>query len=131
MCHRLAPGHARRDGLAVLKSTIEVDQRHYPETLHRFFIVNAPFILKAVWRLVKPWLDPHTQTKIQVGARRAVRNALERAAARPGGGGRRRAGGSVGSSVDASRRSVRWFRRSSQVGGRFRGFSSVGAVGGR
>jgi hypothetical protein len=127
MCHRLPPGHARRDGLAVLKSTIEVDQRHYPETLHRFFIVNAPFILKAVWRLVKPWLDPHTQTKIQVGSRRVVRNAPPCLR----GGGRRRAGGSVGSSVDASRRSVRWFRRSSQVGGRFRGFSSVGAVGSR
>ena len=58
--------HARRDGLAVLRRAIEIDQRHFPETLHRFFIVNAPFLLKAVWALVAPWLDPHTQTKIQI-----------------------------------------------------------------
>ena len=54
------------------------------------FIVNAPFLLKAVWALVAPWLDPHTQTKIQIfgagleGERRGGRAARDRRRGTPG-----------------------------------------------
>lgn len=39
-------------------------QDHYPETLGKTCIINAPFYFQAVWSLVKPLLQPRTVNKI-------------------------------------------------------------------
>jgi hypothetical protein len=41
-------------------------QQYYPEHLGQMFIVNAPMVFKAIWAVVRPWLEARTQTKIQV-----------------------------------------------------------------
>ncbi|KAI0031553.1 CRAL-TRIO domain-containing protein [Vararia minispora EC-137] len=49
----------------VSKAT-QIGQDRYPETMGRFFIVNAPWGFSTVWAIVKPWLDPVTVAKIDV-----------------------------------------------------------------
>ncbi|KAH7299879.1 hypothetical protein KP509_24G034600 [Ceratopteris richardii] len=44
----------------------KIDQDYYPEYLGKMFIVNAPTAFKAVWAVIKPWLDKRTQRKIEV-----------------------------------------------------------------
>ena len=41
-------------------------QNYFPEHLGQMFIVNAPFIFRAMWAVISPWLEPRTQVKIQV-----------------------------------------------------------------
>lgn len=53
-------------GLKAFKRTTKIDQDFYPERLHRMFIINAPLSFRAVWAMVRPWLDPKTQEKITV-----------------------------------------------------------------
>ena len=43
-----------------------IGQDRYPETMGRFFIVNAPWGFSTVWSLIKPWLDPATVAKIDI-----------------------------------------------------------------
>lgn len=39
---------------------------YYPETLHKCFIVNAPFIFPALWAVIKPFLDEKTARKVTI-----------------------------------------------------------------
>lgn len=41
-------------------------QANYPEYLGHMFIINAPLVFSAMWRLIKPWLEERTHKKIQV-----------------------------------------------------------------
>lgn len=43
-----------------------IGQYYYPETMGRFYIINAPYIFTTVWAVVKGWLDPVTREKIQI-----------------------------------------------------------------
>ena len=40
-------------------------QKNYPEVLNVVLIVNSPFIFWACWAVIKPWIDPITQKKIE------------------------------------------------------------------
>ena len=53
-------------GFALLKKMIDLDQRHYPESMYKMFIINAPWLLSTAFEVVKPWLDPMTLSKIQI-----------------------------------------------------------------
>lgn len=44
----------------------KIGQYYYPETMGRFYIINAPYIFTTVWSVVKAWLDPVTREKIQI-----------------------------------------------------------------
>ncbi|KAG7092004.1 hypothetical protein E1B28_008391 [Marasmius oreades] len=44
----------------------KVGQDRYPETMGKFFIVNAPWGFSTIWSLVKPWLDEVTVAKIDI-----------------------------------------------------------------
>ena len=37
-----------------------------PETMGKFYIINAPFLFTTVWSVVKGWLDPVTVSKIVI-----------------------------------------------------------------
>ena len=39
---------------------------NYPDTVHRLFIVNAPWIFSLVFKMVKPFIDPITVQKVQL-----------------------------------------------------------------
>jgi len=46
--------------------TAAIGQNRYPETMGKFYIINAPFFFTTVWAIIKPWLDPVTVAKIQI-----------------------------------------------------------------
>lgn len=39
-------------------------QDYYPERLRRMFIVHAPFVFMAIWKLVCPFIDSNTKKKV-------------------------------------------------------------------
>lgn len=43
-----------------------IGQDRYPETMGKFYIINAPWAFSSVWGLIKPWLDPVTVAKIDI-----------------------------------------------------------------
>lgn len=55
-----------KDFLAIVKSIAEIDQEQYPETLGKTYIINTPYAFPFVWRIVRPWLDPVTVSKINI-----------------------------------------------------------------
>lgn len=44
----------------------QLSQNYYPETMGKFFIINAPYLFSTVWSWVKPWLDEVTAKKIMI-----------------------------------------------------------------
>lgn len=43
-----------------------IGQDRYPETMGKFYIINAPWAFSAVWSIIKPWLDEVTVKKINI-----------------------------------------------------------------
>lgn len=43
---------------------INIFQSYYPETLGHAIVWNAPTVFSAVWKIVKPMLDPVVREKI-------------------------------------------------------------------
>ena len=43
-----------------------IGQDRYPETMGKFYIINAPWAFSAVWTIIKPWLDEVTVKKISI-----------------------------------------------------------------
>merc|ERR1711939_553250 len=43
-----------------------ISQNNYPETMGKFYIINAPWAFSTVWSLVKGWLDEATVAKIHI-----------------------------------------------------------------
>ncbi len=50
----------------VVQQVSSVAQNYYPETLGKMFIINAPFLFKGIWQIIKPMLDDNTVAKISV-----------------------------------------------------------------
>jgi hypothetical protein len=50
----------------ILQQVLGIAQNHYPETMGKLFIINAPTLFKGVWTLVKPLLDENTVAKISL-----------------------------------------------------------------
>jgi len=44
----------------------KIGQDRYPETMGRFYMINAPWGFSTVWNIIKGWLDPVTQAKIKI-----------------------------------------------------------------
>eukprot|EP00898_Chlorokybus_atmophyticus_P001345 jgi/Chlat1/2210/Chrsp17S02773 len=55
-----------REGSKFLKAILQVDTEHFPQTLYKMVVVNAPWTFKAVWAMMRPWLPSTTAAKIQV-----------------------------------------------------------------
>lgn len=43
-----------------------IGQDRYPESMGKFYIINAPWTFSLVWNIVKPWLDEVTVAKIDI-----------------------------------------------------------------
>ena len=54
------------EGPKIFRETIKLDSTYYPERLGSMVIINAPFLFKALWAMVRPWLDPNTVAKIRI-----------------------------------------------------------------
>ncbi|KAJ3567684.1 hypothetical protein NP233_g6207 [Leucocoprinus birnbaumii] len=49
-----------------VRAAASIGQDRYPETMGKFYIINAPWAFTAVWALIKPWLDEVTVKKINI-----------------------------------------------------------------
>ncbi|CAN6479724.1 unnamed protein product [Victoria cruziana] len=52
--------------LKLLTIIATIDDLNYPEKTETYYIVNAPYIFSACWKVVKPLLQERTRRKIQV-----------------------------------------------------------------
>ena len=55
-----------RSCVKYMKTVAALDQQYYPESLGKTYIINAPWIFPALWKLIKGALDPVTTEKIHV-----------------------------------------------------------------
>jgi CRAL/TRIO domain len=51
--------------ISVNRDLLHCLQNHYPETLHRMYFCDAPLLFRAVWTLLKPFIDVNTKAKFQ------------------------------------------------------------------
>jgi hypothetical protein len=49
--------------LNVVKDMLVMLKDHYPERLHKVYLVDAPVVFRALWSIIKPFLDPDTKHK--------------------------------------------------------------------
>jgi hypothetical protein len=49
-----------------IKIAISLLQNHYPERLGMIYVINAPFVFTAAWRMIQPLLDERTRNKIDI-----------------------------------------------------------------
>ncbi len=49
-----------------LKFSSKMSQDYYPELLGKSFVINAPWVFKGVWSIVKIWLDKKTTDKFVI-----------------------------------------------------------------
>ncbi len=59
-----------------LKTLIGIDNVCYPEMLGKMVVVNAPRIATTGWGMIKGWLDPRTQEKIEIIGREGSKARL-------------------------------------------------------
>ena len=50
--------------LACLHHLVTLTQNMYPEHLASALLFNVPFVFRAVWAIVRPWIDPVTAAKV-------------------------------------------------------------------
>lgn len=62
----LGMGHLWKPALDLFKRVLGESQNYYPEMLDSVFIVNAPWAFTVAWKLIRGWLHPRTQAKINV-----------------------------------------------------------------
>jgi len=49
-----------------LRRIAKIDQEMYPESSHRLYIVNVPWLFKAVWKIIRPWLNARGRDKVHI-----------------------------------------------------------------
>eukprot|EP00835_Amoeboradix_gromovi_P005568 NODE_536_length_7014_cov_0.311208.p2 type:complete len:340 gc:universal NODE_536_length_7014_cov_0.311208:2532-1513(-) len=51
-------------------------QDYYPESLYKCFVVNAPWVFNSFWKIIKNWLDPVVQSKVEFCSDEQLRSLL-------------------------------------------------------
>ena len=49
-----------------IKKVIDIGGNYFPESLWKMYVINTPWVLKAGWSMVKPWIHPVTIAKINI-----------------------------------------------------------------
>jgi len=55
----------RNNDWVLLKDHADFLQKYYPERMGVTFIVNAPWYIQSIWKIVQRWLEERTKRKIQ------------------------------------------------------------------
>ena len=50
----------------IIKVQAQVDSLCFPETLHKFIIINAPSAFSLIWNVIKGWIDARTASKVEI-----------------------------------------------------------------
>ena len=64
-----------------LKRTTKVAQLYYPELLGRMYIINAGWLFKGIWNVIKLWLDKFTKERVKIfsnGAEKEISEFVEK-----------------------------------------------------
>lgn len=59
-------GYSMRNAppLKTSRTTLHIMQAHYPERLHKAFLIQPPFLFFAAFKAISPFIDPVTRDKI-------------------------------------------------------------------
>jgi hypothetical protein len=49
-----------------ISQAASIGQDRYPETMGKFYIINAPYLFTTIWSVIKGWLDEVTVAKISI-----------------------------------------------------------------
>jgi len=60
----ISPSQLAPTGLAMLSRVLSIGQRHYPENLQQLYMINAPMIWTAGWKVLSAGLSPSTNAKV-------------------------------------------------------------------
>ena len=47
-----------------LASCFHILERYFPERVYKIWMLNSPFIFDALYKIVSPFIDPHTREKV-------------------------------------------------------------------
>lgn len=50
----------------IIKRIFGVGGDYFPESVWKIYVINTPFIFRACWAIVKPWIHPITQAKVNI-----------------------------------------------------------------
>ncbi|KAJ3571562.1 hypothetical protein NP233_g3671 [Leucocoprinus birnbaumii] len=51
---------------ALARSSFQISQDYYPETMGQLVIINAPSSFTVIWSVIKPWLSKETVDKVDI-----------------------------------------------------------------
>ncbi|GAQ88853.1 Sec14p-like phosphatidylinositol transfer family protein [Klebsormidium nitens] len=63
-CTGLTLGHLAN--LNLLNAMSKIDEFNYPEKANAYYLVNVPYVFTAIWKVVKPLLQPRTINRVKV-----------------------------------------------------------------
>lgn len=49
-----------------ISTAASIGQLRYPETMGKFYIINASWAFSVIWSMIKPWLDEVTVDKVEI-----------------------------------------------------------------
>lgn len=55
---------ANAKAMRLIKMLVETNDLNYPEMLEKAILFNAPFLFKAPYKVIRPWIAKETQDKI-------------------------------------------------------------------
>jgi hypothetical protein len=62
---------------AFMKFMINILQNYYPDSMGKCLILNSPWLFSSCWYILKQWIDPVSQEKIQFIAQAELKNFIE------------------------------------------------------
>lgn len=65
-CAGLNSDHLTKEFRVLLKKTAEVLSGHYPETMHKTYIINGPLIVRAAWNVSRHMMHPISAAKFSI-----------------------------------------------------------------
>jgi len=65
-CQGLNSDHLGKEFRVLMKKTAEVLSGHYPETMHKTYIINGPLIVRAAWNVTRHMMHPLSAAKIAI-----------------------------------------------------------------
>merc|ERR1719198_521981 len=60
----------------MIQRVMAIGSDFYPETVWKIFVINAPFVFRTAWKVVKMWVHPVTQAKLSVHSASACKKVL-------------------------------------------------------
>jgi hypothetical protein len=70
-------GKLKEKSREFIKIAIGIGQDNYPEIMAKMYIVNSPFMFKAAWQIISPFIDQKTLDKIHIKGSTFIKDLVE------------------------------------------------------